>query len=253
MRAKLEGQRFGRLTVVRFDHVDKNDKATWFCQCDCGQDIITTTGNLRIGDTTSCGCARVKHTTPFYSKVRTAWRDMIDRCENPKNEYYHIYGGRGIKVCDRWHSFDAFYADMGEPSSQGMSLDKIDNDQGYSPDNCRWTDARTQGRNRRLNVYVEYKGKIKCASEWAEILGQNEGTFRERIKRGMSVEEILSLKIVKTSQYRGVHRKGDRWIAQIQSGTKRCLGRYLSEREAALAYNNAAIKIYGDKAQLNQL
>lgn len=254
MRADLTGKRFGKLTVVKYSHSDHNQKARWLCKCDCGKEITTTTGSLNIGDAMSCGCTRKKRYTKFYRKTHTAWRDMIDRCYNPDNAYYHAYGGRGIKVCDRWQTFEHFYDDMGEPASKELSLDKIDNNADYSPNNCRWTDVKTQSRNTRRNIYVTYKGETKCTAEWAEIFGLHEGTFRQRIHQGLTVDQILTIKPKKTSKYRGVHYKNGIWIAQIAEGKKKiCIGRFKIEAEAALAYNRSASKIYGERAILNQL
>lgn len=122
-----------------------------------------------------------------------AWRAMKQRCSNPKHKYFYRYGGRGITVCREWvESFDAFYADMGAKPSSSSSLDRIDNDRGYSPDNCRWTTHTSQCRNRSTNKMLEYKGEIRCLQEWAEIYSIGKRTLRERIQRGWDVHLALT-------------------------------------------------------------
>jgi hypothetical protein len=254
-RKNIVGERYGKLVVIEFSHLDQNDKARWRCKCDCGNEIFPATGYLTIGDTTSCGCSRKKFKTPFRRKTMTAWWDMIDRCENPDNEYYHAYGGRGIKVCDRWQTFDGFYEDMGEPSSKELSLDRIDNARGYEPGNCRWADDVTQSRNTRRARMIAYRGETRRMTEWGEILGIKPVSIYARLRKGWTFEKAVETPFpTKTSRYRGVHLKNRTWIAQIVDGDRKvCLGRFHKETEAAQAYNIAATRIYGDKARLNIL
>lgn len=119
---------------------------------------------------------------------------MIDRCCHPTSKVWDRYGGRGITVCDRWReSFDAFVADMGVPEP-GMTLERIDNDKGYSPENCRWATMQEQQRNRRDTVYLSYKGKKKCIAEWAKELNVSPQAISYRLKAGYSVEEAITKK-----------------------------------------------------------
>jgi hypothetical protein len=158
-RAKLEGQRFTRLTVVR---VNRNEDRTmyWDCLCDCGNTKVYTSAMLLSGHVKSCGCLKreiltssaPKNKTHGMSKSKTykSWVSMIQRCENQKNHNYHRYGGRGVTVCDRWRaSFDDFMADMGE-RPDGMTLDRVDNDGSYEPGNCRWATPAEQSSNRGM-------------------------------------------------------------------------------------------------------
>jgi len=120
------------------------------------------------------------------------WRSMRDRCLNQKTKAWSYYGGRGITICSRWDSFETFIADMG-PRPEGYSLDRIDNNAGYSPENCRWADKKTQQRNRRNSVYVTVEGITYRAIELAETVGIKTDTIVERAKRGLPLSDVLSL------------------------------------------------------------
>jgi hypothetical protein len=154
-RIDLTSQRFGRLTVLRFSHTGKWGKAFWACLCDCGRETAVSGEDLKSGNTASCGCF---HKTHIANRTRThghtgtsiynRWKEMMGRCYNPKHPRYADYGGRGIRVCERWHDFTNFLADMGEPPP-GLTLDRIDNNKGYEPGNCRWATVQEQNTNQR--------------------------------------------------------------------------------------------------------
>lgn len=155
----LTGQRFGRLTVVTQAKALPSGRARWECRCDCGGSGAYQSDYLRNGRTRSCGCLRAEMVArrnrdeaphgKHGSGVYKTWRAMIGRCEHPGNASFVRYGARGITVCDRWRqSFPDFYADMGD-RPEGRSLDRIDNDKGYEPGNCRWATTAEQMRNRR--------------------------------------------------------------------------------------------------------
>ena len=197
--AELIGQRFARLTVVRRIGSD-NGKALWECLCDCGKTTSTTTGSLRKGNTRSCGCLKLQVTGDVHrthgmsrSSEYRIWCLMRSRCGNPDNQDYKDYGGRGIEVCQRWReSFVAFFADMGPKPFPRAEIDRIDNNGNYEPGNCRWTDRKTQTRNKRNNRIVEYKGEARCIAAWSDLTGISQRALSKRLHRGCSLDRVFS-------------------------------------------------------------
>jgi hypothetical protein len=188
-------QKFGRLTIIADGGGNHHRKVT--CRCDCGQITEVFYGNLTRGHTRSCGCYgrtyHVKHgmgNTPEYD----AWARALARCTNPNNPKYHRYGGRGIKVCERWKDFRNFIADMGLRPNAEHSIDRIDNNGNYEPGNCRWTTRSVQQRNRHNNVFYTLNGLTLTEKDWSLRLGIPVNTLTARRKRGLPVEDILSLR-----------------------------------------------------------
>ena len=192
----LTGMKFGRYTVVEFAG-RKNRAIHWKCLCDCGETKIVATGHLTAGRTVSCGCysrerAAKGNTTHGKSRSRVykIWLGMLQRCQNPNSSSYDRYGGRGIKVCKRWESFENFYEDMGDPPRR-TSLDRIDNDGDYEPGNCKWATRKEQASNTRRNHIIEYQGEEFILTQLAEKVGINHDTLRSRLRNGWSVERAV--------------------------------------------------------------
>ena len=176
----LSGKRFGKLTVIkRVDNVGKY--AAFLCRCDCGSDTIATAHNLNQGCVKSCGCLRAtKNKTHGMSKSRlyNVWINIKQRCYNTNDHNFKSYGGRGITMCDEWRdSFQAFYEwamangyDENAPFGE-CTLDRIDVDKGYYPDNCRWADDKIQANNKRLDKKYTYNGKTLSIKEWCKEIG----------------------------------------------------------------------------------
>lgn len=165
----------------------RGTRVRWLCACDCGKVTSVTGHELQSGDTTSCGCYRRDKTAAMrliHGMSRTpthnSWRAMRSRCLDPKNEKFSEYGGRGIQVCERWASFEAFYLDMGERPPK-KTLDRIDPSKGYYPQNCRWASAKTQAENRR-GVGHMWKGQIRTVADIARLEGVPRTSLQKRIK-----------------------------------------------------------------------
>jgi len=195
-RAKLKdrtGERYGRLTAVSYVGY-KNSQAFWKCKCDCGNEVIVNTDSLRRGVTNSCGCLRKEitsatryvhgHTT---KKQRATpeymiWTAMKKRCLNPNDRAYPDYGGRGIKVCERWMSFESFIADMGRRPS-GYSLERIDVNGNYEPANCKWIPRSEQSKNQRRTRWLTYGNQSMVLKEWAQLIGISAATLAFWLKQ----------------------------------------------------------------------
>jgi hypothetical protein len=196
----LTGKKFGRYTVKQFIGLVGNKPHNhWECICDCGNIRQVSGGNLKSGLSKSCGClqkekasiANTKHgSSQKKSKEYTAWTGMRKRCNAQYCEDYKDYGARGITVCERWDSFANFHADMGDCPT-GYSLDRIDVNKGYSPENCRWADAKTQARNKTNTRWITYNGITKALCEWAELSGTKRTMIDKRINRGWSIGEAI--------------------------------------------------------------
>lgn len=188
-RTDMIGERYGSLVVSGLtDPIrDKSGRGRRkaVARCDCGNEVQVDPNSLRSGASSSCGCARVIHghsrsgeASPTYN----TWAMILSRCGNPKNDRYQRYGGRGISVCDRWHDFSSFLADMGERPA-GTSIDRKDNDGNYEPGNCRWATDIEQTRNRSVSILVQLDGEIVTLKERCRATGENYQAARRKHKR----------------------------------------------------------------------
>lgn len=169
----LTGQRFGRWTVISFSEI-RNHSAYWNCQCDCGTESKVDGHGLRRGRSKSCGCfnleVRTTHGLDKHRFIKT-WRHMNDRCYNTKDKEYKNYGGRGITICDEWRGDPtAFCAwcDSQEPVPKEYSIDRINNDGNYCPENCRFASNHQQQRNKTNTVWIDYNNETLCLQDFIE-------------------------------------------------------------------------------------
>lgn len=181
------GKRYGRLVIIRRAGSTKNKakNSLWLCQCDCGNQKVITLKRMRSGETVSCGCKgrknKLKHGMSGTPEHR-AWTYMKTRVLNQETKYYHLYGGRGIKICDRWlESFEAFYEDMGKKPSSKHSLDRINNDGDYEPSNCRWATGSEQQLNKSGTRRYEINGDLLTAMEISSKYNLDFQRLRSRI------------------------------------------------------------------------
>lgn len=201
----LTGQQFEKLKVLKRVTNDKKGNSRWLCLCNCKNKskIIALGFNLKRNHTKSCGCLAkynaLKHghrknreTTREYR----SWCDMIQRCTNPKHKYWKNYGGRGITICQRWLKPENFIRDMGEKPSE-CTLERINNEKRYSPENCCWATREKQARNKRNNVYITHDGKTQLLVEWVEETGIPEHIIRWRITHGWIPEKALTTPVGK--------------------------------------------------------
>lgn len=199
----LTGKTFDRLTVVA--EVDKRavyKKVMWRCLCECGEWLIVAGGHLRSGHTTSCGCRQLEAASENGKLRKThgmtdstefvIWRNMHARCYNENHKSYDLYGGRGILVRDSWFKFINFLNDMGPRPSLQHTLDRIDSDGPYSPENCRWATWEEQLNNRRCVTKYDYSGEKLSIAQLARRTGKCAETLRKRIKRGLSIEQAIA-------------------------------------------------------------
>lgn len=188
----IVGQRFGRLVVESLAFVEVY--SYWNCRCDCGNSVIVRRNGLTTGNTQSCGCLWVESKVIHGERnndLYATWSSMKRRCDNPKDKKYKDYGGRGIKVCERWYDFKNFLEDMRPRPTNKHQLDRIDVNGPYSPENCRWATAKENMRNKRDNRYITYQGVKKTLVEWSEITGLGSGLIARRLDDGWSVKQAL--------------------------------------------------------------
>lgn len=194
----VAGNRYGTWIAIAPSDVRKSGHAYWECRCDCGTQRPVAALHLRSGKSSNCGCLKASRFAKMATKhgqtgTRThrIWQLMKSRCSNSNLPDYKHYGGRGIKVCERWQTFENFLSDMGEAPA-GLSIDRIKNDKGYEPGNCRWATAKQQANNLRRNVRLTLRGRTQTISEWADELGVSASLLRWRYDEGWNDRRILT-------------------------------------------------------------
>lgn len=210
----------------------KGNRPWCLCLCDCNSLVDVRLNCLKTGKTRSCGCSRIIHGHAISRNGKPsveyiAWTSMIKRCEDPNNTSYENYGGRGIKVCERWrHSFANFLADVGLKPSPDHSLDRKDNDGNYEPANCRWATREEQANNQQNNRLISYNGEIKTLAEWAKFLNVPHYRISYRLNNEWTIEQALfsppdidtmithngiTRTLTEWSEFTGIHKNTIHW------------------------------------------
>ena len=204
----LTGQKFNRLTAIKYLGESK-----WLCKCDCGKETVVLSSCLKTNHTKSCGCLKLEKTRQMgqnfgkltgiknrkyknlsyskdQSKIYGSWNKMIQRCKN-KNDIH--YGGRGITVCQEWLNFENFYYwSIDNGYKIGLTIDRINNNGNYEPNNCRWTTRKEQNRNKSDNIKLTYNNKTFCLMDWSKLTGLNYSCLRKRYQKGWDIEKMLT-------------------------------------------------------------
>ena len=186
-------KRYGRWTVIEYKGKDIRRQSLWLARCDCGTEKVVKVYTLVAG-VQSCGCLISEVTAKRNWKhgyrhhpLYPCWNNMKHRCENPRSKEWKNYGGRGIKVCEKWQDFESFAADMGERPSPDHSLERKDNNADYCPENCKWGTREEQNNNKRTNHLLTHKGKTQSIMRWARETGVNHEKIRGRVRHGKEI------------------------------------------------------------------
>lgn len=235
----LNGRRFGKLEVVELAewHITPAGKKLnrWRCQCDCGAEVCVVTASLlKPKGTRSCGCYRSEWTLANKTTHRRepldlwrCWCHIRARCHAPGNKQYRHYGGRGIKVCERWrNSFESFVADMGPKPTPQHSIDRIDNDGDYCPENCRWATPTMQARNKRNSTLITFDGETLPLAAWAERLGMSYGVLRHRLDGGWPVQQAFTHPVETVQKLRSRNRRAETHRMLTHDGLTLCMSEW---------------------------
>ena len=203
-------QKYNKLTAIKFSHRNKRSKMFWLFRCDCGVEKVIRVDGVISGHTKSCGCLQRKHISELGKNIvhgmcrtrfHNTWNGMKQRCIDKNLLCYKHYGGRGIKCF--WKSFENFRDDMYESylrhvkehGEKQTTIDRIDNNGNYEPNNCRWATLEEQQQNKRRSIFITHRGKTRCLKEWAKIVGIKHGSIRGRFYRGWSTKRMIETPI----------------------------------------------------------
>lgn len=200
-KGNIQGKKFGRLTAISTVGKNKHNEILWKCKCDCGNEKIVSYNVLVNGKSKSCGCLAIENNYKhglYGTRIRGIYYKMLNRCNHKESVSYLQYGGRGITVCEEWSGENGlinFYNwSMKNGYSDELSIDRIDNDKGYSPGNCRWTTNYVQQNNKRNNIVLEYCGKSLTLKQWSRETGISYKKLLYRYHKGLQANQILSNK-----------------------------------------------------------
>lgn len=200
--SNLTGQKFGRLTVFGRRMCDKTKRNLWHCQCECGNTTLVSAYDLTSGKTKSCGCLRKDVTSArrkthgmSNSRLYRIWNAMKERCQCPTNKQYKDYGERGISVCDEWQNDFETFRDwaIANGYEDDLSIDRIDHNGNYCPENCRWATGKEQNSNKRNNHILNFNGKSQTIQQWSEETKIPFATILYRVSNGWAIEAALTL------------------------------------------------------------
>lgn len=202
-------KRYGNLVAIKYLYTNKRKKAVWLCRCDCGKYTEVPSDTLATGNTKSCGCLHLEATkknirkaiefntinkTPEERDIYKKFHQMKKRCYSPKCKAYKNYGGRGIDIYPEWlNDYRTFIEwSLNNGYQKGLSIDRIDNNKGYSPENCRWVNNLTQQNNKRNNHYLEFEGEKHTIAEWSRIKNIPAPTISDRLRRKYTIDKVLN-------------------------------------------------------------
>lgn len=206
---EIAGSKFGKLTAVRFDS-RKGPNNYWLFKCECGNELVAPLADVKFrSKRREIACRACAHKA-LAEKIKThghsaggewsplyrTWSAMRERCTNPKQKCWHLYGGKGVKI--EWASFEDFLRDMGPTFQKGLSIGRKDSNGNYTKDNCRWETTKEQARNTSTNVNVSAFGQTKCISAWAEDVGIDPEVIRRRLIRGWKPEDAIMRAVRRT-------------------------------------------------------
>lgn len=200
----ITGERFGRLTAIKRVGKDKRNNVLWLCKCDCGNEVVRATSELKKRNNHSCGCLGKEHLTDMAkanithgmskSRLYGCYKGMMSRCYRQSDIHYKAYGGRGITVCDEWKNDSKAFIDWALTNgySDDLTIERIDVNGNYEPSNCTWIPMSEQYDNKRQNVMIEWNGERHNATYWSRVFGIPATTIRWRYKHGWSIERIFA-------------------------------------------------------------